>query len=58
VTALLNLQSSLEEGTIVISEARITPIEPHRGLSIFTEHVPSPSSIPQVLRDGLSPSQL
>ena len=45
----LNLQSSLEDGTIVISDARITPVEPRRSLSIFTEHLLSPSSIPQVL---------
>lgn len=45
----LILQSSLEDGTIVISDARITPVEPRRSLSIFAEHLPSPSSIPQVL---------
>lgn len=45
----MNLQSSLEDGTIVISDARLTPVEPRRSLSIFTEQLPSPSSIPQVL---------
>ncbi len=52
------LQSSLEEGRIVISGASITPAARGSLLTVFSEQVPTPSSIPQVrsLHDAASQS--